>query len=62
MTEKLDAPKVEPPAQKLRYSFISATTLDEARKRIPLSLSKLGDCRLVWVNEGDLTMLGEEMR
>lgn len=47
--------------RKIRYAPIDGVTLDAARQRIPKSLSRMGDCRLVWVNEGDLCIIGEEM-
>jgi hypothetical protein len=42
----------------LRYIQAQGRTLDEIRKNLEASpLYKIGDCTLVWVNEGDFWML-----
>lgn len=43
---------------RVRYASADGVTFDEARRRIPAALRQLGDCRLVWANEGDLALLG----
>lgn len=41
----------------LRYEYAKGETLIDMRLNISLDMVNTGDCRLIWANEGDLTML-----
>ncbi|PWJ88392.1 hypothetical protein C8D77_111115 [Mesorhizobium loti] len=53
----LEKPPFDPSdvERKVRYAFTDGASFP------PASLNNIGDCRLAWVNEGDIGMLGKEI-
>ena len=52
MSRAIGNPKVE-----LNFARARGASISDQRDSIPDTLHRKGDCRLVWVNEGDLVML-----
>ena len=52
--EALQADKTRLRWEGMRWEFANGRTLDEQRANLSQSLRYTGDCRLIWVNEGDL--------
>lgn len=47
---------------KVRFSRARGRTLEQQRENLPEELYKLGDAIVVWANEGDLCLAGEEIK
>jgi hypothetical protein len=52
-----DADRIEALTTTLRYEPAQGSTLEEMRDNLSADLRQTGDCKLVWVNEGDLALL-----
>jgi hypothetical protein len=43
---------------KVRWEYAKGVSIDEIRANVSSILQNAGDCRMVWVNEGDWIFLG----
>lgn len=48
-------------SDKVRYSRASGSDIKEMRDSLPDELWNIGDCILVWVNEGDIYQHGVQI-